>query len=190
MIELARGINRQHRRKIFEDNDCKCLGCGKYHTDVFLSVYKLYDDTLVLMCEDCFLTVITEYEKIKKQENAYIESLRRVNNPRLTIIYGDMLDRCYNSNSPSFKYYGARGISVCDEWRSDFKNFCKWAKENGYDAYAPRGECAIDRINNDGNYEPTNCRWVDVKTQCSNRRKLSNATSVTDCVPPTQQNDL
>ena len=56
------------------------------------------------------------------------------------------------------------------EWLECFENFYNWAMSTGYDYNAKRGECTIDRINVDGNYEPSNCRWVDAKIQRSNQR--------------------
>ena len=80
-----------------------------------------------------------------------------------------MLQRCENPNSKAFKDYGGRGIKVCQEWH-EIENFCKWAYNNCYDENAERGECTIDRIDVNGNYEPSNCRWVDMKTQSNNKR--------------------
>ena len=76
-----------------------------------------------------------------------------------------MKTRCYNSKSPSFKNYGARGIAICDEWKNSFEAFRDWAMANGY-----ADNLTIDRTNNDGNYEPSNCRWVDNTEQVRNRR--------------------
>lgn len=83
---------------------------------------------------------------------------------RLTKIYSMMKQRCYNSKMPNFKYYGARGITVCDEWRNSSQSFYKWAISNGY-----KEELTLDRIDNNGNYEPSNCRWVTVKEQGNHR---------------------
>ena len=74
-----------------------------------------------------------------------------------------MKQRCQNPNDPSYKNYGGRGISLCEEWNKDFTKFAAWA--TGY----AKG-LQIDRINNDGNYEPGNCRWVTPKQNARNKR--------------------
>ena len=72
--------------------------------------------------------------------------------------------RCNNPNAYGYENYGGRGIRVCDEWE-EFEPFYKWAMENGYS-----DDLSIDRIDVNGNYEPSNCRWVDDKTQANNMR--------------------
>lgn len=85
---------------------------------------------------------------------------------RLYRIWKAMKSRCYCVNSESYqKWYGARGITVCQEWQNDFSKFRDWALSNGY-----RDDLSIDRINPDGNYEPHNCRWATAKEQVNNRR--------------------
>lgn len=74
-----------------------------------------------------------------------------------------MKDRCYNLHNKRYSHYGARGITVCDEWRNDYAKFKQWAIDNGYSA-----GLSLDRINNDGNYCPNNCRWVNSVTQNNN----------------------
>lgn len=76
-----------------------------------------------------------------------------------------MKTRCYNTNSPTYKNYGGRGIKVCDEWVNNFEAFYKWSMENGY-----KDGLQIDRIDNDGDYGPSNCRWVTSKENYNNRR--------------------
>lgn len=82
---------------------------------------------------------------------------------RLYNIYTHMIDRCYRKTDKRYNDYGGRGITVCEEWLSDFLNFYNWSINNGYEQ-----SLSIDRINNNGNYEPTNCRWVTNKEQCRN----------------------
>lgn len=83
-------------------------------------------------------------------------------NPRLYRIWQCMLNRCRRKKDVCYKAYGGRGISVCEEW-NDFSAFYKWAMANGY-----TDELSIDRIDVDGNYEPSNCQWI---TMIENSRK-------------------
>ena len=75
--------------------------------------------------------------------------------------------RCYNPNSSSYHNYGARGIKMCDEWRTNFRSFQKWAYENGY---SPGTDLSLDRIDNDGDYCPENCRFTNKIVQSNNTR--------------------
>lgn len=83
----------------------------------------------------------------------------------LNRVWRGMKERCYYKEHANYKYYGGRGIVVCDEWLSDFKAFYDWAIDNGY-----RKGLHIDRIKNDGDYEPDNCRFVTPKENNRNTR--------------------
>ena len=77
-----------------------------------------------------------------------------------------MKTRCYRTYHESYMNYGGRGISICNEWLNDFEAFERWAMSNGYN-----DNLSIDRIDNNGNYEPDNCRWVAWSQQSGNRRR-------------------
>ena len=83
---------------------------------------------------------------------------------RLYKAWNSMIARCETTSQTSFKDYGGRGIRVCDEWH-DFEVFREWAVSNGYE-----DGLSLDRKNNNGNYEPQNCRWITKKEQANNRR--------------------
>lgn len=84
---------------------------------------------------------------------------------RIYSIWKDMRKRCNNSNSSTYKYYGRKGIKVCDEW-NDFMNFYNWSMKNGY-----ADELTIDRVDSSGNYEPNNCRWITKSKNIAKRNK-------------------
>ena len=87
--------------------------------------------------------------------------------PKLRPVWRGMKARCYNIKTPKFKHYGGRGIKVCEEWRTSYKAFYTWAIANGY-----QDGLTLDRKDVNGNYEPSNCRWVSIVTQNRNRRNV------------------
>ena len=95
---------------------------------------------------------------------------------RLFRLWSNIKTRCYNKKEKAYKYYGGRGITMCDEWLSDFMNFYNWAIDNGYDENAKKYECTIDRIDNNKGYFPDNCRWVTQQIQNRNKRTNKNIT--------------
>lgn len=130
---------------------CKC-DCG--NTSIIRGDHLRSGETLSCGC------LIKKYGTSK-----YVKQGQSTLNTRLYKIYDKMKQRCYNKNVRNYHDYGERGIKVCDEWLNDFMVFYTWSFENGY-----KEDLTIDRINVNGNYEPSNCRWVDNETQQNNKR--------------------
>ena len=96
-------------------------------------------------------------------------------------VWHNMRQRCENPNSGVYRWYGAKGVKVCDEWH-DFEGFSKWAHANGYkdlDGVPRRERLSIDRIDSSGDYCPSNCRWITVSenTTRGTKARWENATS-------------
>ena len=146
VIKKVENNKRQQTRWL-----CRCE-CGKEtvvdRTNLSINKKKTYS------CGCWRQKQITKHNKYRsKIYNAYVA----------------MKQRCYNKNHPAYKYYGERGIKVCKSWlnkENGFVNFYKWSMKNGY-----KENLSIDRINVNGNYTPSNCRWASSLEQMNNTRK-------------------
>lgn len=107
----------------------------------------------------------------ERHSNSEYANQNNLTTSRIYRIYKNMINRCYNSRNAGYKDYGARGITVCEEWLQDdgFEAFYKWAITHGYN-----DSLTIDRIDVNGNYEPSNCRWTDAEMQANNKRNSIN----------------
>lgn len=114
--------------------ECQCIKCGKTKN---LRASDLYNP---------------------KQNSCMCQNIKHgLNNSKIYSVYHNMKDRCLNSRCHAYKNYGGRGIKITTEWLGDdgFINFYNWAIANGY-----KEGLSIDRIDIEGNYEPSNCRWI------------------------------
>lgn len=143
------GLDDRNSKKTFWVCECECGGIKVARSDALLS-----GATKSCGC------LKKEQDKI----NLGAPIIHNQSNSRIYHIWQHMKARCKNQNNPRYARYGGRGIKVCEEWENSFESFWEWSRTHGYE-----DDLTIDRINNDGNYEPSNCRWIPFADQSRNR---------------------
>lgn len=118
------------------------------------------------MCKQCSAKIVGEKNKTHGLEGT-----------RIYITWSNMKKRCDNPKETGYENYGGRGIRYCDEWKK-FEPFYDWAISHGYS-----DSLTLDRIDVNGNYEPSNCRWITHKEQCNNKRNTWHITAFGKTLP-------
>ena len=151
-----------HNIKVLEllDEKNKIVKCLCHCGEVFETplIHLLKHTRYLISCKYCNDGKNHKFNKRKKEE---------LKNGDIKQVFYHMKSRCYNPNVFDYKWYGGKGIKICDEWLNDTKSFVNWALNNGY-----QKGLTIDRIDCNGNYEPSNCRWTNMLTQNNNKSKL------------------
>jgi hypothetical protein len=170
-------------------NDSRVKPGVKFGKYTILGVQFRLEGRWSVVCQcDCGRIVICRTHQFIRQRGlqckacqlAEIRTTHGESHTPLHEVWKGMKQRCSNANRPEYSNYGGRGIAVCKEWVSSYEAFRDWALLNGYAT-----GLEIDRTNNDGNYEPSNCRWITQKLNVGNRRVTIIATAFGETKPIT-----
>ena len=170
-------------RKKYTQEYLNSLIGQKFNKLTICSIYKEKQTMCFCKC-DCGKTISTRLSRVVNGETISCRCVRKKYKDRhkadlIYLVWFCMINRCYKPTDKRYCYYGQRGITVCDEWKNSFDKFYNWSIKNGYN-----NGLSLDRINNDGNYEPSNCRWATKTQQARNKRnnKLITYKNETHCV--------
>lgn len=157
----------QTKKRVGKMWECRC-DCGR---TVLLPTSKIASGHAE-MCPECSLK--GNRERSAKQLTKHGEGKTRLHS-----IWMAMISRCKFKGDTNYRYYGLKGITVCQEWESDFVRFKEWAESNGY-----RNNLTIDRIDSEKGYYPENCRWVPMTVQNINKAgtRLITVNGITMCL--------
>lgn len=149
--------------KKFGRLNVKCLsGTNKHGTKVWLCECDCGNMTTAT-CSSLTSNKVQSCGCLRNEKISKVTYSHGGTHTRLYSILNGMKGRCKDMKNPAYKYYGGKGVSICDEWL-DFTNFREWALSNGYS-----DNLTIDRIDLNGNYEPSNCRWITMTEQLDNK---------------------
>lgn len=145
-----------------------------HHTKKYTNPSGINKNIEYYLCKcECGNMIITSKDHLKRGRTRSCGCLfsethtkHNIRHTRIYRIWCLMKSRCYSKNSNSYYNYGARGIRICKEWKENPMAFYDWAVANGY-----KDNLSIDRIDNNGNYEPSNCKWSTKQEQNKNQRR-------------------
>lgn len=159
-ISFSHTVNKNNSRRTYWDFKCDC---GNYKT---LRVDTVFNKRKPVLSCGCMKKEQDEMNLNRKGSNPKNKKCVHIRCNNLYSRWLGIKCRCYNKNFKQYKDYGGRGIKMCDEWLYNFDSFYYWSLKNGY-----KKDLQIDRINNDGDYEPNNCRWVTPRENANNRKR-------------------
>ena len=175
---IFNGTKQTYNRKVRENR--KCSTCTKIKIDDDKTYFKLdangskrkYVD---VNCKECNKQLTIRYDSYKKVKNkdmcfscvckirptSFKTTQNGLSAHPIYRSWSAMRRRCYYEKNDNYKWYGGKGVSICEEWKDNFLNFFEWSVKNNW-----KDGLEIDRINSNGNYDPTNCRWITHKENC------------------------